>query len=75
MAGGPGRADLAPVLLDQDSHGHHQSAAGGVEYAAGGLDDDHRVAVFLGYCSQEIADRLTAAGVPGHRLRNVGAAA
>jgi anti-anti-sigma factor len=39
------------------------------------LGDDHRVAVFLDYCSQEIADRLTAAGVPGHRLRNVGTAA
>jgi hypothetical protein len=33
------RADLAPVLLYQDSHGHHQGAAGVVEYAAGGLDD------------------------------------
>ena len=35
--GKPG-SDLAPVLLDQDSHGHNQSAAGVVEYAAGGLD-------------------------------------
>jgi anti-anti-sigma factor len=43
--------------------------------AACDLGDDHRVAVFLDYCSQEIADRLTAAGVPGHRLRNVGTAA
>jgi hypothetical protein len=43
--------------------------------AACHLGDDHRVAVFLDYCSQAIADRLTAAGVPGHRLRNVGAAA
>ncbi len=32
---GEARADLAPVLLDQDGHGHHQSAAGVVEYAAG----------------------------------------
>jgi hypothetical protein len=37
---GEARADLAPVLLDQDSHGHHQSAAGVVEYAACGLDDE-----------------------------------
>ena len=37
---GEARADLAPVLLDQDRHGHHQSAAGVVEYAAGGLDDE-----------------------------------
>ena len=32
--------DLAPVLLDQDSHGHHQSAAGVVENTSGGLDDE-----------------------------------
>jgi hypothetical protein len=32
-------ADLAPVPLDQDGHGHHQGAAGAVEYAPGGLDD------------------------------------
>jgi hypothetical protein len=37
---GEARADLAPVLLDQDGHGDHQSAAGVVEYAAGGLDDE-----------------------------------
>jgi hypothetical protein len=35
---GETRADLAPVLLDQDSHGHHQSAARVVEYVAGGVD-------------------------------------
>jgi len=43
--------------------------------AACHLGDDHHVAVFLDYCNREIADRLTAAGVPGHRLRNVGTAA
>ena len=32
-------ADLAPVLLDQDGHGHDQGAAGVLEYAAGGFDD------------------------------------
>ena len=37
---GEARADLAPVLLDQDGHRHHQGAAGVVEYAAGGLDDE-----------------------------------
>lgn len=37
---GKARADLAPVLLDQDGHGHHQGAAGVVEYAAGGLDHE-----------------------------------
>jgi anti-anti-sigma factor len=35
------------------------------------LGDDHRVAVFLDYSSRAIADRLTAAGVPGHRLRHI----
>jgi len=37
---GEARADLAPVLLDQDGHGHHQGAAGVVEDAAGSLDDE-----------------------------------
>lgn len=37
--------------------------------AACHLGDDHRVAVFLDYSSPAIAERLTAAGVPGHRLR------
>jgi hypothetical protein len=37
---GKARADLSPVLLDQHSHRHHQGAAGVVEYAAGGLDDE-----------------------------------
>jgi anti-anti-sigma regulatory factor len=37
--------------------------------AACHLGDDHQVAVFIDYCSPVIAERLTAAGVPGHRLR------
>lgn len=37
---GEAPADLAPVLLHQHSHGHHQSAAGVVEYVAGGLDHE-----------------------------------
>jgi anti-anti-sigma factor len=37
--------------------------------AACELGDDHRVTVLLDYCSPVIAQRLTAAGVPGHRLR------
>jgi hypothetical protein len=37
---GQAGADFAPVLLDQDRHGHHQGAAGVVEYPAGGLDDE-----------------------------------
>ena len=37
---GEARADLAPVLLDQDGHRHHQGAAGVVEDPAGGLDDE-----------------------------------
>jgi anti-anti-sigma factor len=43
--------------------------------AACHLGDDHRVAVFLDHSSPEIAERLTAAGVPGHRLRHIVAAA
>ena len=36
-----------------------------------GLADDHRVAVFVDGPSSAIAVRLTAAGVPPQRLRNV----
>jgi len=32
--------NFAPVLLHEHSHGHHQSAAGVVEDASGGLDDE-----------------------------------
>jgi anti-anti-sigma factor len=38
------------------------------------LGDDHRVAVFLDHCSTAIAEHLTAAGVPGHRLRHINTA-
>ncbi|GIF18813.1 anti-anti-sigma factor [Actinoplanes tereljensis] len=37
--------------------------------AACHLGDDQHVAVFLDRCSRAIAERLTAAGVPAHRLR------
>ncbi|TNH28513.1 STAS domain-containing protein [Micromonospora orduensis] len=37
--------------------------------AACDLGDDHQVKVFLDYCSPMIAQRLAAAGVPSHRLR------
>ena len=36
---GEARADLAPVLLDQDNHGDHKGAAGVLKYSVGGLDD------------------------------------
>jgi anti-anti-sigma regulatory factor len=39
--------------------------------AACHLGDDHHVAVFLDHPRQTIADRLTSAGVPSHRLRHV----
>lgn len=42
--------------------------------AAYHLGDDYRVAVFLDHCSSAIAERLTAAGVPGHRLRHTASA-
>lgn len=35
---GKARADLVPVLLDQERHGYHQGSAGVVEDASGGLD-------------------------------------
>jgi len=35
------------------------------------IGDDHQVAVFLDHSSAAIAGRLTAAGVPAHRLRHV----
>ena len=35
---GEARADLAPVLLHQHSHGYHQRAADVVEYMTSGLD-------------------------------------
>jgi len=38
--------------------------------AACDVGDDHRVAVFLDNSSSAIAERLTAAGVPVHRLRH-----
>ncbi|MCM4084210.1 hypothetical protein [Paractinoplanes hotanensis] len=43
--------------------------------AACHLGDDHHVAVFLDHTSVSIADRLSAAGVATHRLRDVGRAA
>jgi anti-anti-sigma factor len=39
--------------------------------AACHLGDDHHVAVFLDHCSAHLADLLTTAGVPRHRLRDV----
>ncbi|MFE9694912.1 hypothetical protein [Micromonospora sp. NPDC005806] len=39
---GEARADLAPVLLHWDSHGHDQGAACVVEHAAGGLETSCR---------------------------------
>jgi hypothetical protein len=43
--------------------------------AACQLGDDYRVAVFLDHSSAAIAERLTAAGAPGHRLRHIASAA
>lgn len=43
--------------------------------AACHLGDDHQVAVFLDHSSPVIAERLAAAGVPGHRLRHTSRAA
>jgi len=43
--------------------------------AACHLGDDHQVAVFLDHATPGIAEDLTAAGVPTHRLRHVAAVA
>lgn len=43
--------------------------------AACQLGDDHKVAVFLDRSPAAIAAQLTAAGVPRHRIRHIGAAA
>ncbi|BCY10778.1 STAS domain-containing protein [Actinoplanes sp. L3-i22] len=40
--------------------------------AACHLGDEHQVAVFLDHPQQAIADRLASAGVPAHRVRDVG---
>ncbi len=39
------------------------------------LGDDYQVAVFLDHSSPALAQRLTAAGVPSHRLRHIPPAA
>lgn len=39
--------------------------------AACSLGDDYQVAVFLDHPSAVLADNLTAAGVPAHRLRTI----
>jgi len=43
--------------------------------AACHLGDDHQVVVFLDHATPRIAEDLTAAGVPTHRLRHVAATA
>ncbi|MEV6348000.1 STAS domain-containing protein [Actinoplanes sp. NPDC051851] len=43
----------------------------GTLVAACHLGDDHRVAVFLDHPAGPVADQLTAAGVPTHRVRHV----
>ncbi|WP_242624983.1 STAS domain-containing protein [Krasilnikovia cinnamomea] len=47
----------------------------GTVSAACGLGDDHQVAVFVHNASSGIAEQLSAAGVPSHRLRRTTAAA
>ena len=62
----------ARLILDlQDLHDLDAIILGTLA-ASWQLGDDHRVAVFLDHATRAIADRLTVAGVPGHRLRHVG---
>ncbi|MEV6301840.1 hypothetical protein AB0M02_20680 [Actinoplanes sp. NPDC051861] len=44
----------------------------GTLVAACHLGDDHKVAVFLDHPSPAIAGQLAAAGVPRHRVRDIG---
>lgn len=61
---GQAGADLAPVLLDQDRHGDHQSAAGVVQDVAGGLDHERPPrrpvleVVRLGQSRRDVHERL-----------------
>jgi hypothetical protein len=65
---------IRPVRLVLDLHDLHDldSINLGTLVAACHLGDDHRVAVYFDRSSLLIAGRLTAAGVPGHRLRHTG---
>ncbi|MFC7531970.1 STAS domain-containing protein [Actinoplanes sp. GCM10030250] len=60
------------LILDLGDVGELDPINLGTLVAACHLGDDHQVAVFLDRPRTEIADRLTAAGVPAHRLRHVG---
>lgn len=44
----------------------------GTLVAAYHLGNDHQVAVFLDHCPTAIADQLSGAGIPVHRLRHIG---
>jgi anti-anti-sigma regulatory factor len=63
---------LRPLRLVVDLHdlSDLDSINLGTLAAAWQLGDDHRVAVFFDHSSLVVAGRLTAAGVPGHRLRH-----
>ena len=70
---GIGKTRLADELIRYARPtGRVVSALLGTLVAACHLGDDHKVAVFLDHCSPALADLLTAAGVPRHRLRYVG---
>jgi anti-anti-sigma regulatory factor len=68
---------LRPLRLVVDLRDLHELDAInlGTLAAACHVGDDHHVAVFLDHPSPAIAERLTAAGVPVHRLRHSAPAA
>jgi anti-anti-sigma factor len=66
---------LRPRRLVLDLHGVRDldSINLGVLAAACDLGEDHQVTVFLDHSNAIIAEQLTAAGVPYHRLRHIDA--
>ncbi|MEU4560059.1 STAS domain-containing protein [Actinoplanes sp. NPDC023936] len=59
------------LVLDLGDVGELDPINLGTLAAACHLGDDHHVAVFLDHPRPDVADRLTAAGVPAHRLRHI----
>ena len=59
------------LVLDLDDVDEVDPLSRGALAAACHLGDDHHVAVFLDNSSTVVAEQLTAAGVPQHRLRHI----
>lgn len=66
------RTRPARLILDLRDLGDVDAINLGTLAAAWQLGDDYQVAVFLDHATVTMAERLTSAGVPSHRLRQVG---